>query len=95
MTDKFYSQILEEFYDGIGLECLTMLICAVVTSIGLFILTNKKLSKHPYPMIAYAMIASGAYMTSFSSSYWALNAYFYLNSPKNESWIILLFESSF
>jgi hypothetical protein len=41
-------------------------------------------------MTAYAMISSGAYIASYSKTYWAVNAYFYFHS-KAEDWIISMF----
>ena len=94
MTFQFYTYNENKFYTRIGLEIFGLVSCAIVTMIGLFILTNKNLSRHPYPMIAYAIIASGAYMASFSKSYWIINGYFYFNSPSKESWIISMFSKT-
>ena len=95
MVEAFYSHRLEKFELKYPVEILALIISVVVFSIGLFILTNKNLSKHPYPMIACAIISSGAYIFNFSNFYWTLNAFIFRYFPyENESWIISLFESS-
>jgi hypothetical protein len=64
----------------------------IVSSIGVFILLNKNLRGHPYPMIAIAMIANGAFMASYSNLYWKLNAYLYFKY--SDDWIETLFKWS-
>jgi peptidoglycan biosynthesis protein MviN/MurJ (putative lipid II flippase) len=91
MTEAFYDYNENKYKDRIVWEALSLSICGIVSLIGLFIITNKNLKSHPYPMIAYAIIASAAYIASYSKTYWFINSWILKKSENKESPIVKLF----
>lgn len=63
----------------------------MISLIGVFIITNKNLKGHPYPMIAYAILASAAYIASYSKMYLAINAMLFEQSEDKRSPVITMF----
>ena len=45
--------------------------------IGFFMMLNKNLKQHPYPMITVAILAGAAYQGAYSYSYLRVAKYFY------------------
>ena len=77
MTESFYDYNENKYVERVEWEALSLSICGIISLIGLFIITNKNLQSHPYPMIAYAIIASAAYIASYSKTYWFINSKFF------------------
>ena len=84
MTEAFYDYNENKYVERIWREALSLSICGIISLIGLFIITNKNLQSHPYPMIAYAIIASAAYIASYSKSYWFINSKIFKWSDEND-----------